>query len=140
VETTIVQNPRKLDHRFRALSTETEGTGEAPRPTLASLRESGITAQSPPIAVRAVRVRSPLLSTRGIGIDPVTAPRYPEANNDRGGESTGMGRNPSRFRALIAHGIRIGLRDVRGGLTVNEHELFAAALEIDARPQNERTR
>ena len=36
------------------------------------------------------------------------------------------------FRALAAHGIRMGLRKVRGGLAMNEHELLATVLGIDA--------
>jgi hypothetical protein len=49
-------------------------------------------------------------------------------------ETDGLKKNPG-FRALAARGIRIGLRNVRGGLALDEHELFAAALEIDDRAE-----
>jgi hypothetical protein len=47
------------------------------------------------------------------------------------------GRVPGRkkflgIRALAAPGIRMALRKVRGGLAMNEHELLATALGIDA--------
>ena len=45
--------------------------------------------------------------------------------------ATGRKKFPG-FRALAARGIRMGLRQRRGGLAMNEHELFAAAMEIDA--------
>jgi hypothetical protein len=46
-------------------------------------------------------------------------------------ETDGLKKNPG-LRALAVRGIRIGLRNVRGDVALDEHELFAAAPGIDA--------